>query len=214
IDRNAESTLAGLYAVGEASGWQGADRLGGTMLGGSQVFGWRAGHHAGDACNSLMNPGIPDETAEAFFGTLRSLQAAKGTVGIETMRAELQDTMWRLLTVEKDAEMLDEARTYIRQDRERLANQLAIGEPLDYALAYEQCNLHDVAEAIIEASDLRTESRGPHCRSDYPKRDDQNWLTNIFATHVGGRLNLRRHWINEDHGWQDRRGDIRIRPWG
>jgi len=52
IDERAESRLSGLYAVGEASGWQGADRLGGTMLGGSQVFGWRAGRFAGEQCNS------------------------------------------------------------------------------------------------------------------------------------------------------------------
>lgn len=214
IDRNAESTLPGLYAVGEASGWQGADRLGGTMLGGSQVFGWRAGHHAGDACNSRANTTIPDDVAEGYFDALRRFQSAKGKSGIKILREELQNRMWQLLTVEKDAQTLDEARTYIRKDRERLVHDLAIGDAIDYALAYEQCNLHDVAEAIIEASDFRTESRGPHFRSDYPDRDDENWMTNIFATHVDGQLKLRRHWINADRGWEDRKGDIRIRPWG
>ena len=114
----------------------------------------------------------------------------------------------------KDAETLDEARAYIHFDRERLAKDLIIREPFDYALAYEQRNLLDVAEVIVEAADMRTESRGPHYRSDYPERNDKEWMTNIFATWKNGALELRRHWINEDVGWQDRDGDIRISPWG
>src|SRR5256886_16599598 len=51
IDAAGQATVPGLFAVGEAAGWQGADRLGGTMLGGSQVFGWRAGRKAAEvAC--------------------------------------------------------------------------------------------------------------------------------------------------------------------
>src|SRR2546425_12201309 len=51
IDPCGQATLPGLFAVGEASGWQGADRLGGTMLGGSQGFGWGGGPKAaGVAC--------------------------------------------------------------------------------------------------------------------------------------------------------------------
>jgi len=48
VDEDAHSAVTGLFAVGEAAGWQGADRLGGTMLGGSQVFGWRAGKKAAE----------------------------------------------------------------------------------------------------------------------------------------------------------------------
>lgn len=214
IDSNAESSLPGLYAVGEASGWQGADRLGGTMLGGSQVFGWRAGHHAGEKSRTLNNSHIDDDTAEQHVAALRSLQGAGGSTTIHTLRQELQQRMWELLTVEKDADSIEEARRYIKQDRERLRKDLAITDPQDYALAMEQVNLHDVAEAIIEAADLRKESRGPHYRRDFPERDDTNWMTNIFARHENGELKLRREWINESTGWEDREGDIRISPWG
>ena len=214
IDERAESTVSGLYAVGEAGGWQGADRLGGTMLGGSQVFGWRAGRFAGEQCSSRPQVSISDDDALAHFDALRTFQKAKGDVDINTMRRELQYTMWKLLTVEKDASTLAEARDYIAADRQRLNEQLAIREPLDYALAYEQRNLHDVAEVIIEAADMRKESRGAHYRSDYPERDDTNWLTNLFATHKNGALEVRREWINEANGWEDDPDDIRISPWG
>lgn len=214
IDQNAQSGVRGFYAIGETSGWQGADRLGGTMLGGSQVFGWRAGRHAGDLCNQGSPGPIADDDAGAMFDVLRGFKSSKGALGIDVMRRELQRKMWQLLTVEKDAASLSEARKYVQRDRQRLKNELGIGSPFDIALAYEQRNLLDVAEVIIEAADLRKESRGSHYRSDYPDRDDGKWLTNIFATHKKNEISLRKHWINEENGWLDRPGDIRISPWG
>lgn len=214
IDARAESTLPGLFAVGEAGGWQGADRLGGTMLGGSQVFGWRAGRFAGEQCAGKTVATITDDDAMAHFDHLQGFKQAKGSLSIQTMRSQLQQRMWELLTVEKDETMLLAARAYIAQDRERLQRDLGIGEPLDYALAYEQRNLLDVAEVITETALARKESRGAHYRSDFPQRDDANWLTNLFATHRDGELTIRKHWINEEGGWTDQPDDIRISPWG
>ncbi|MEM7564009.1 MAG: FAD-binding protein [Pseudomonadota bacterium] len=214
IDENAESSVPGLFAVGEAGGWQGADRLGGTMLGGSQVFGWRAGKYAGDQCRQNPKAHISDDDAMDHLQHLNRFHQSKGDVDIQSLRKNLQWAMWRLLTVEKNSETLEEARTYIAKDRIRLSDDLAIQDPMDYALAFEQRNLHDVAEIIIETSDARKESRGPHYRSDFPDRDDQNWMTNLFATHKNGKLEVRRHWINDHVGWTDQPDDIRIKPWG
>ena len=83
---------------------------------------------------------------------------------------------------------------------------------MDYVLALEHRNLLDVAEVIIRAAALRTESRGSHYRSDYPRRDDAEWLTNILVTRRDGELRLEKRWINES--WSDHPGDVRILPWG
>lgn len=214
IDKHAESRISGLLAVGETTGWQGADRLGGTMLGGSQVFGWRAGRRAGELCNSRRQQSISDSEAQEYFSDLRGFQSSKGSIDIGLMRQQLQRRMWQLLTVEKSAETLAEARRYIEMDRSRLVNDLGIGSNFDYALAYEQRNLLDVAEVIIETADMREESRGPHYRSDFPSRDDENWMTNLFAMKVNNALEIEKRWINEDVGWTDQPGDIRISPWG
>src|SRR5262245_15432142 len=48
VDTDCQSRVRGLFACGGTMGYQGADRLGGTMLGGSQVFGWRAGKRAAE----------------------------------------------------------------------------------------------------------------------------------------------------------------------
>jgi len=214
IDERAETRVSGLYAVGESAGWQGADRLGGTMLGGSQVFGWRAGRFAGEQVGSRRSVPVRDDQAFDLLQHLKVFKESKGGTDIQTMRHQLQRRMWQLLTVEKDEETLGMASAYIEADRARLANDLAIREPLDIALAYEQRNLLDVAEVITTAAMMRRESRGSHYRSDYPDRDDDNWLTNIFATHRNGELEMRREWINEERGWEDSPADIRIKPWG
>jgi succinate dehydrogenase / fumarate reductase, flavoprotein subunit len=43
----------------------------------------------------------------------------------------------------------------------------------------------DVAEAIVLAAIERTESRGAQFRTDFPKRDDENWLKHITVSANG-----------------------------
>lgn len=213
IDGDAQSLLPGLFAAGEVAGWQGADRLGGTMLGGSQVFGFRAGKKAGETARGL-EPAAHPATLEKLFEPIEKLREARGTRRPQDLLPELQRTMWETLTVEKDASSLARARTFLAEERQRLARDLHLAEPFDLVLAAEHRNLLDTAEVIVEAADQRTESRGSHVRADFPERDDREWLTNLFAWHEDGKLRLERRWINVEHGWFDQPGDIRIKPWG
>ena len=38
------------------------------------------------------------------------------------------------------------------------------------------------AEAMLGAMLMRAESRGAHTRSDFPERDDENWMANIHVS--------------------------------
>jgi len=215
INEFGESTLKGLLAIGETAGWQGADRLGGTMLGGSQVFGWRAGKRAAEIATD--NPPVRTDPAgldRLIVEPVARLREARGSTSVKELLPCLQDRMWRDLLVEKNAETLGAALAYVQGQRERLESDLMISEPLDYALAIEQRNLLDVAEVIIRAATLRTESRGSHYRSDFPDRDDESWMTNIFVTRRDGVTKLQKKWINKGVGWVDQPGDVRIKPWG
>ncbi|MBI1849658.1 MAG: FAD-binding protein [Planctomycetes bacterium] len=214
VDADGETRVAGLFATGETIGWQGADRLGGTMLGGSQVFGRRAGAKAARASAARPAVTLGAAAADPLIDRIRCLREASGRVRPSELRLGLQRTLWETLLVEKDVESLARARSFLAEDRDRLEADVAITEPGDLVLALEQRNLHDVAEAIVEAASARTESRGSHYRSDYPRRDDANWMTNLFASHVNGELSLRREWVAREHGWTDRPGDVRIKPWG
>ncbi len=45
-------------------------------------------------------------------------------------------------------------------------------------------------EAIIRSALARKESRGAHTRSDYPKKDDENWFVNIVIKQKDGQMSL------------------------
>jgi fumarate reductase (CoM/CoB) subunit A len=214
VDAHGQTRVAGLFATGEAAGWQGADRLGGTMLGGSQVFGRRAGKKAASVSAARRAAPLGERAAEPLLERIARLREARGTRRPGELRPALQRTMWETLIVEKSEESLALARRFVAAERERLERDLRIAEPADLVLALEHRNLLDVAETIIEASAMRTESRGSHYRSDHPLRDDAAWLTNLFVTRDGGRLELHLRWVAEEHGWVDRPGDVRLKPWG
>jgi fumarate reductase flavoprotein subunit len=44
----------------------------------------------------------------------------------------------------------------------------------------------DVAQALVHSARLRTESRGSHQRTDYPARDDKNFLKHSMAYKTDG----------------------------
>jgi L-aspartate oxidase len=216
IDEHAESTISGLLACGETAGWQGADRLGGTMLGGSQVFGWRAGTRAAEVAKDRPDAHVhADVLDEALLSKVAALRSVGGKTRPGELLPPLQREMWRRLLVDKDEATLDAALAFVAEQRARMHDDLCVAEPMDLALAFEQRNLLDVAEVIATAGRMRTESRGSHYRSDFPARDDARWMTNLMVSRQpGGALQIDEQWVNAEHGWQDQPGDIRIMPWG
>jgi fumarate reductase (CoM/CoB) subunit A len=214
IDAHAQSRIQGLFACGETAGWQGADRVGGTMLGGSQVFGWRAGARAAEVAKDRPQGELgKDELDALLLEKIARSREVRGKTRPGELLEPLQREMWRRVLVERDAEQLAAAQEFVHAQRERIETDLCIGEPSDMVLAFEQRNLLDVAEVIIRAATMRQESRGSHYRADYPERDDAQWLTNLFVTREGGELKLAKKWVNEAHGWSDL-GKVTIMPWG
>jgi succinate dehydrogenase / fumarate reductase flavoprotein subunit len=51
--------------------------------------------------------------------------------------------------------------------------------------ALELDNLMEVAMATAICAEYRKESRGAHARSDFPKRDDKNWLKHLIIFEDG-----------------------------
>jgi succinate dehydrogenase / fumarate reductase flavoprotein subunit len=54
--------------------------------------------------------------------------------------------------------------------------------------ALELDNLIETAKATIVSAEARRESRGAQARSDYPDRDDVNWLKHTLWYRDGNRL--------------------------
>lgn len=88
-------------------------------------------------------------------------------------KRRLQAVMWNKVGIIRNETDLKQANREI----ENLYNHLAVGDNLlDY---YEVINMLTVARITVQAALWRTESRGAHYRSDYPRRDENNWKKHI-----------------------------------
>ena len=58
-------------------------------------------------------------------------------------------------------------------------------------LSLELDNLIEVAKATVVSAEARRESRGAQARSDYPERDDANWLKHTLWYRDGNRLDYK-----------------------
>jgi succinate dehydrogenase/fumarate reductase flavoprotein subunit len=185
------------------------------MLGGSQVFGWRAGETAAEVAKHHSGRRAAPSTIErSTHARLARFGANGGSHDIREMKRVLQRTMWKKLLVEKDAKTLAEVRDFIAEERERLRD-VRRTSPFDVVLMVEHENMLDVASVITEAADFRTESRGAHYRSDHPERNDEAWMTNVFVTwSAEGKPVLEKKWINQEVGWEEDPAGVRITPWG
>jgi L-aspartate oxidase len=161
------STLAGLYAAGEAActGVHGANRLASNSLLEGLVFGARA-------AQSMLDDHLP--WGRDFEGDMEvsvPLTAAE-TEKLEEIIAKLQAAMWAyagLLREEATLRLGFAAQQACADDLARL------GKGKQSRRLSEAQAMSRVAYAILHSALARTESRGAHFRNDFPKRDDDNF---------------------------------------
>ncbi len=153
-DVRARTSLDGLWAVGEcaATGLHGANRLASNSLLEALVFGTRAAEDIRGAVTPGKASGEPP--APERFAAPPPPHA-------------LRDTMTRLVGLERDAEGLSKAIDSITQ-----IERAGGGEP---ALL----NMTTTAKLVTTAALARKESRGGHCRTDFPATDPVSQRTFI-----------------------------------
>jgi L-aspartate oxidase len=78
--------------------------------------------------------------------------------------------MWDKVGIIRNEEGLKAANLEIEYLYNHLARE---DDPLAYI---EMLNMLTVAHVVVQAALWRRESRGGHCRSDYPLRDDVRWI--------------------------------------
>ena len=161
VDTWGRTTVPGLFAVGEVSctGVHGANRLASNSLLEGLVFGRRvASVLAGDAQPGDWPtvsplPGV-QRAADDIVLPERSLSAPIA----KAIRQQLRETMWRDVSLRRDAKGLSEAIEALRK--------LAAPGPVDP----ETANMLLAAQLIATAALAREESRGGHFREDFPDR--------------------------------------------
>src|SRR3954454_20714853 len=178
----------GLYAAGEVAcvSVHGGNRLGANSLLDTLVFGRRSGEDAARRAKGMAMPSVPESRISddvAMIDDITGREAADGSRRIAEIKDELGTTMNSYVAVFRDAAGLDKALETVRRlkeeatvaaidDRGTVFNQDVLG-------AIELGYMLDCAECTVTAAIERTESRGAQFRTDFPERNDDEWLKHI-----------------------------------
>ena len=195
-DGDAETTVPGLMAVGEAAcvSVHGANRLGSNSLLDLVVFGRAAAMH----CVDTMTPGenhraLAAEAGQVSVQRVDRLRNADGSRSTADIRLEMQKVMQNHAAVFRTGDTLRQGvellkKTYAAFGDVRVSDRSMIWNT-DLVETIELENLLLNAIATIESAENRQESRGAHAREDYPDRDDENWMKHSYSwVDAGGKV--------------------------
>jgi succinate dehydrogenase / fumarate reductase flavoprotein subunit len=189
-DAEGRTPIDGLYAAGEVAcvSVHGGNRLGANSLLDTLIFGRRAGEHAAERAAHM---GMPEMSGNAQLR--EDVAEIDSIIGrphegrrVSEIKNELGELMNRYAAVFRDEDGLqtaletvvrlkEEAKTAWIDDRGTVFNQDVLG-------AIELGYMVDCAEAIVLGAIERKESRGAQFRTDYPERNDEEWLKHIDIT--------------------------------
>ena len=189
-DINGSTPLPGLYAAGEVAcvSINGANRLGSNSLPELLVFGARAGRAAAEFASKRSAPSAAifaqavDENRKL---KTQLLEKTDGREHIATIRDEMQKAIENGAGIYRTGTSLADASARLRQLQQRYTNTVLDDRGLTFntelIAAIELGFMLDVAEAIVQCALHRTESRGAHQRTDFPRRDDEKFLVHSLV---------------------------------
>ncbi len=179
--------IPGLYAAGEVAcvSVHGGNRLGANSLLDTLIFGRRSGEHAAERAKGTGG-GRPSKAVlaeeEAQIAEILGRERGSGR-RVSEIRRELGEAMDRHVAVFRDEDgikqaietvdrLKEEAASAYIDDKGTVFNQDVLG-------ALELGFMLDNAECTAAAALHRTESRGAQYRTDFPERNDEEWLKHI-----------------------------------
>jgi fumarate reductase flavoprotein subunit len=189
-DINGATPLQGLFAAGEVAcvSINGANRLGSNSLTECLVFGARAGKAAAAFASEQAEPG-GQILAQAMDEQRRLegqfLRRTGGRERLAIIREDMQKTMEESAGIYRMGMSLLAAVESLRTLQARFQN-IALDDHsqtfnTELTAALELSCMLDVAETIVQSALHRTESRGAHQRTDFPKRDDEKFLAHSLV---------------------------------
>lgn len=191
-----KTPIEGLYAAGETAcvSINGANRLGSNSLTECLVFGARSGKAASEYVQSQSAPSSNIIEALARDEQKRIdqqfLNKRNGKERIADIRSEMQMSMEEGIGVYRSEESMKKTCNKLADLRGRFANikvedtkgvfntEITSALELDFML--------DIAQAVAHCALDRKESRGSHTRTDFPKRDDDQYLKHSLAYRTQG----------------------------
>ncbi|HSQ34422.1 MAG TPA: succinate dehydrogenase flavoprotein subunit [Candidatus Binatia bacterium] len=196
IRDGAGTVVRGLYTAGETSclSLHGANRLGCNSLQDAATFGRIAGIHMTAFCRENGYSDLPAEPLAMAQAKIDHLWQSAGKEKHADIREELQVNMTRTMGVFRNQDDMLKMQALIKSLQERY-RKVAVDDRglvfnLDLIEALELENLLSFSEVIVEGALARKESRGAHFRTDFPKRDDGQWLKHTLAWRRDGKIVL------------------------
>jgi len=189
-DANGVTNVPGLYAAGEAANVSihGGNRLGANSLLETVVFGRRAGSAAAEYAKNNGQSPLPREDDLVAEQTLRvRTLMGRDYPGYTSakLRLELGVAMDKHMAVYRDEAGMQTALSVIRDLKQRFG-KLAVrdqGKVYNWNLfsTLELENMLDMAETVVIGGLGRKESRGAHSRTDFPDRNDDEWMKHTLV---------------------------------
>jgi succinate dehydrogenase / fumarate reductase flavoprotein subunit len=186
-DIDGRTPIDGLYAAGEVAcvSVHGGNRLGANSLLDTLIFGRRSGEHAAARAASMAMPSVDANAGLNRDGAMIDAIVARGRDGrrVSEIKGELGEMMNKQVAVFRDEQGLQGALETIGRLKEEsdrawiddhgtVFNQDVLG-------AIELSYMLDCAETTVVGAIERKESRGAQFRTDFPERNDAQWLKHI-----------------------------------
>jgi succinate dehydrogenase / fumarate reductase flavoprotein subunit len=186
-DVDGRTDIPGLYSAGETAcvSVHGGNRLGANSLLDTLIFGKRSGRDAAARAKRIEGSRPSKQVLEEEDAMIADINSrAKGSGRrVSEIKLELGQTMDAKVAVFRDeagiqeaieivARLREEAKTAYIDDHGSVFNQDLLG-------AIELGFMLDNAESTCLAALERKESRGAQYRTDFPERNDEEWLKHI-----------------------------------
>jgi len=193
-DVHGATSIPGLYAAGEVAcvSVHGGNRLGANSLLDTLIFGRRSGEHASARAKRIAAPTAPKALvadAQKRVDAILSRSADDGGRRVAEIRHEMSVDMDRYLGVFRDGEGIQTGLDTVKRLKEDIAKVYVDDHSSvfnqDILAALELEFMLDNAECSCIAALHRTESRGAHTRTDFPERNDDEWLKHVNLTRDG-----------------------------
>ncbi|MBI5234989.1 MAG: FAD-dependent oxidoreductase [Deltaproteobacteria bacterium] len=196
-DVDGRTGIDGLFAAGECAciSVHGANRLGGNSLLDAIVFGRRAGATAADFALSSLPAQFPEGALRDVARDLARLYNSGDGDSARVIRGALGALMEESCGIFRDRDRLAACMSGISELKDRFGrvglSDKTDGFNMELLSIIELGGMLDAAEAIAMSALNREESRGAHSRTDFPARNDKDWLKHTVVHRSGKGLKIR-----------------------
>ena len=195
---SADTLVEGFFAAGESAcvSVHGANRLGSNSLLECVVYGRRTGAAIAQYVQNRKLPTIDEqEYLKQAKEEIQSLLNQSGKYRIGEIRQAFQDSMTQYCGVFRTEALMSKGLDKIQELQQQYAEIYLDDKGSDWNTeiieALELRSLMVVGKMIMTSALNRQESRGAHCRDDYPQRDDTKFLRHTMAYYSSAGIDIR-----------------------